>query len=79
MYQRIANGPRSFRVTTCYEDNTGDIYEIKSDYFSLFIDAMIEFFDTGIVPVPHEQTIDVIAVREAGFKAFENPFTWINI
>ncbi len=79
MYQRIAEGPRSFRITACYDDNTADIHKIESDYFSLFIDAMIEFFDTGVVPVPHEQTIDVIAVRQAGFKAFETPFTWINI
>ena len=78
MYQRLA-GSGSFRITVCYEDNTADIHDIKSNYFSLFIDAMIEFFDTGIIPVPCEQTIDVIAVREAGFKAFENPFTWINI
>ena len=78
MYHRV-DKDYSFRITTCYEDNKADIHEIKSDYFSLFIDAMIEFFDTGIIPVPKEQTIDVIAVRAAGVKAFETPFTWINI
>lgn len=78
MYHRV-DKDYSFRITTCYEDNKADVHEIKSDYFSLFIDAMIEFFDTGIIPVPKEQTIDVIAVRAAGVKAFETPFTWINI
>lgn len=78
MYHRV-DKDYSFRITACYEDNKADVYTIESDYFSLFIDAMIEFFDTGIVPVPKEQTIDVIAVRTAGLKAFDTPFTWINI
>lgn len=79
MYHRFDGEPGTFRITVCYEDNTADIHVIKSDYFSLFIDAMIEFFDTGVIPVPKEQTIDVIAVRTAGLKAFETPFTWIYI
>ena len=69
----------TFRITAVYEDNKADVFNIKSDYFSLFIDAMIEFFDTGEIPVPKEQTIDVIAVREAGINAFENPFNWVNV
>ena len=77
-YHRVDKN-NTFRTTICYEDNKADVFDIKSDYFSLFIDAMIEFFDTGIIPVPKEQTIDVIAVRAAGVKAFETPFTWINI
>ena len=77
MYQRM--GINKFRITSCYEDNKASVCEIDSDFFALFVDAMIEFFDTGVIPVPKEQTIDVIAVRTAGLKAFETPFTWINI
>jgi len=79
MYQRFDGEHSTFRLTVCYEDNKADVHIIESDYFALFIDAMIEFFDTGVVPVPKEQTIDVIAVRTMGLKAFETPFTWINI
>jgi len=32
---------------------------------------MIAFFETGVAPVTHEQTIDVIAVRTAAVKAAE--------
>lgn len=78
MYQRIDDAV-SFRITVVDKDNHANIYDIKSDYFSLFIDAMIEFFDTGVIPVPKEQTIDVIAVRAAGLKAFETPYKWINV
>ena len=40
---------------------------------------MVEFFKTGVVPVPHEQTIDVIAAREAAIKAVETPFQWVEV
>jgi hypothetical protein len=67
----------SFRITTVDVDNNAMHYEIKSDFFGLFIKAMIGFFETGIVPVPQEQTISVIAVRAAALKACETPFEWI--
>ena len=58
---------------------TAKAYSIESDFFALFIDAMIKFFDTGETPVTPEQTIDVIAVREAGIKALEKPFVWVEV
>ncbi len=67
----------SFRITAVDNDNNAMHYEIKSDFFGLFIKAMIEFFETGIVPVPQEQTISVIAVRAAAIKACETPFEWV--
>lgn len=67
----------SFCITTVDEENAAKRYEIRSDYFGRFIDSMIRFFETGIVPVPHEQTIDVIAVRAAAIRAAETPFEWI--
>ena len=78
MYQRI-DEEVSFRMTVVDEENQAEIFPICSDYFSLFIDAMIQFFDTGEIPVPKEQTIDVIAVRAAGRKAFATPYEWITI
>jgi len=40
---------------------------------------MIQFFETGVAPVSHEQTIDVIAVRTAAIKAADKPFEWIEL
>lgn len=76
MYQ--TNGS-PFRITVDKEDNESDIYLIKSDYFGLFLKDLVRFFDTGEVIVPHEQTIDVIAIREAGMKAIKKPYTWIKV
>lgn len=55
----------------------GSVVRVKteSDFFGNFIDALIEFFDTGVSPVPHSQTISVMSIRAAGIKALEKPFT----
>lgn len=69
----------SFRLTVVDSANKAKHYEIKSDYFGHFIKSMLQFFETGKVPVAHEQTIDVIAVRTAALKACETPFEWIEL
>ena len=76
MYQ--AHGV-NFRLVAANDANIATDEAIKSDYFGLFIKALVEFFDTGVSPVPHSQTIDVIAVREAGLKAMKTPFTWVEV
>lgn len=76
MYQAMG---AQFRLTTVDDANNAEIHAVESQYFPLFVDALIEFFDTGVVPVNAEQTIDVIAIREAGKKAMKTPFTWVNL
>ncbi|MBE7036613.1 MAG: hypothetical protein E7403_04905 [Ruminococcaceae bacterium] len=68
-----------FKMTLADKDNNPTDYPITSDYFGLFMDALIDFFKTGKIPVSHEQTVDVIAIREAGYKALEQPFKWIEL
>lgn len=62
-----------------YNDGTAAHMEIRSKYFENFIKEMIQFFETGNIPVPHKQTIEVIAIREAGLKAMQKPFEWVKI
>ncbi len=69
----------SFRITVVDQRNAAKHYEIKSDYFGRFISGMIQFFETGIAPVSHEQTVDVIAVRTAAIQAASKPFEWIEL
>ncbi|MBR6767054.1 MAG: hypothetical protein IKM02_03800 [Clostridia bacterium] len=69
----------SFRLTPVDAGNNAKDYVVNSDFFGIFIDNMIEFFETGIVPVPHEQTVQVIAIREAGMKAMKTPFEWVEV
>lgn len=68
-----------FEISVADKENNMSVHTVKSDYFSLFIENLVKFFDTGIVPVPHQQTINVVATINAGRKAAEKPFEWVEI
>jgi len=53
------------------------IIEAKSDFFGGFIANLVEFFRGKGKPVPHEETLQIMAVRGAGLKALENPGVWV--
>nr|MBQ4320172.1 hypothetical protein [Clostridia bacterium] len=62
-----------------FKNNTSLHTNIESPYFDNFIKGMVEFFNTGIAPVEHRQTVEVITIRTAAVKALEKPFEWINL
>ncbi len=68
-----------FKISAVDKENNPTEYPITSNYFNLFMEALVDFFKTGKIPVEHSQTIDVIAIREAGFKALKKPFEWIEL
>lgn len=78
LHHTRADGTK-FRITVSDRENKGKHYVVESDFFRLFVQAMLEFFDTGVVPVPHEQTIDVIAARAAAIEAVKAPFQWVEV
>lgn len=55
------------------------LIEAKSDFFHEFILALAEFYRTGKEPVPHAETLAIMAVREAGLKALEQPGQWVEV
>lgn len=69
----------SFRYVLLDKDNAAKIIDVRSDYFGLFIKAMVNFFRSGKIPVEHERTIEVIAIREALIKARKTPFEWVEL
>lgn len=58
-------------------DDECETVEVKSDFFRNFIDGLVHFFKTGEIPVPHEKTVRIIAIREAGLKAMKCPGEWV--
>lgn len=71
-------GSGSFAMTVKTGEDVFDI-TVTSDFFKDFIKAMIQFFKTLEVPVPHEQTLQIMRVLGAGKQALENPGTWVNL
>jgi hypothetical protein len=57
----------------------GEGVEISSmgDFFPGLIDAVLEFFDTGIPPVPKEETIEIASILETGITALKTPGEWV--
>jgi len=68
-----------FKISAVDKENNPTEYPIMSNYFNLFMEALVEFFKTGKIPVEHSQTINVIAIREAGLRALKKPFEWIEL
>ena len=69
----------SNRYMIVNKNNHADVISVESDFFGLFIDALIKFFKTGEIQVPHERTVNVITIREALIKASKKPFEWVNL
>jgi hypothetical protein len=67
-----------FAVDAAYGDSSIHIPACTDPFVGL-IDAMLSFFAEGTIPVAREQTLEVIAMRDAGFKALAMPDTWIEI
>jgi len=55
------------------------VIEIQSDFFHRFILGLVDFFRTGEVPVAHEETTAIMALREAGQKALCCPGEWVTL
>lgn len=69
-------GNSPFAANICLDDGC-ETLQVESNFFDIFIENLIEFFRTGKIPVSHEETISIMAVREAVLKAAEKPGNWI--
>ena len=78
---RFSNFPHGtpFYMNFGYSNNKAANAKVSSDFFSECIKNMLKFFETGVIPVPSSNTVEVIAIREAGLKALDKPFTWVDI
>lgn len=52
---------------------------VQSDFFGAFIKELCDFFATGEIKVPHEETLAIMAVRGAVLNAQKNPEQWVNV
>ena len=68
----------SFRMNIAKPDGCR-VINVVSDYFRNFIANMVSFFKTGEGAVPHEETLNIMAVRGAGLEASKHPGEWIKI
>ncbi len=66
-------------VTNVCCSHGNKLLTIQSNFFNTFIRQLVDFFETGVVKVEHEETITIMAVREAGMKAQKCPGEWVKV
>ncbi|MFA5858105.1 MAG: Gfo/Idh/MocA family oxidoreductase [Elusimicrobiota bacterium] len=47
--------------------------------FLRLIDDICDFYETRKIKVPHEQTLEVMRIIDAGNRANEKPYTWVEV
>lgn len=68
-----------FQMSLAFKDRTCKTFSVASDFFHAFIVDLVEFYRTGIVTIPHEQTLAVMGMREACMRAKSIPDQWVDI
>lgn len=76
VHMSILDGGFSMRIN---HGNTNESLDIDDDFFKSFIDALIGFFNTGDIPVSHNETIKIMAVRECCLNAMDKPHEWLAV
>ncbi len=69
-----------FNLSVNYSDGKASAYVTEcTDFFPHFVKELADFFRTGDMKAPYDQTVAVIAIRAAGFEAMKNPGEWVKI
>jgi hypothetical protein len=68
-----------FRVQLQFKSGEGKFIPECSDIFPRQIHSLLDFFETGNPPVPKEETLEIMALIEAGRNAIAQNDTWIPV
>ncbi len=55
------------------------LFHVEPGFFRELIAEMVDFFHTSVVKVAHEDTMIIMAMREAGLKALSKPGEWVAV
>lgn len=72
-------GDCPFTTAIAYASGNCRILKPESDFFQLFIQEMVAFFETGRTPVPSDQTVAIITIIEYGLLAAQRPNEWVEL
>jgi predicted dehydrogenase len=68
-----------FRAAFEYSDKQSQSIDEMTDFFPLFIEAMLEFFSTGTPCIDSRETIEIASLVETGIKALDCVDEWLKI
>lgn len=67
-----------FSMNICAKSEN-QVITVESDFFHDFIVDLVDYFRCGVVKVPHDETINIMAIRGAATAAMDKPGQWIEI
>ncbi|HCE44040.1 MAG TPA: oxidoreductase [Lentisphaeria bacterium] len=70
---------QAFALSIQYKNGKFININEMSDFFPLFINSMLSFFDTGKSCVPKEETLQTIAILDSGIQALKTPDKWVKV
>lgn len=68
-----------FTINCCGKDMSFEYKPLESDFFGNLMKDILNFFETGKEPFDGQETLNVIAIRDALMKSVEEEDTWIEI
>ncbi|MDW7659561.1 MAG: hypothetical protein SCM11_20525, partial [Bacillota bacterium] len=68
-----------FSLAIQTKDQKGTAFDITSDFWMLFIEDLLLFFETGKPPVDQAETCAAMAMIEAGRNALTRPGEWVAV
>lgn len=68
-----------FQLAMQLRNGEGVFVGACSDIFQRLIHSVLDFFETGKPPVPREETLEIMALIEAGGRALAAADTWIKV
>ncbi|NPV09466.1 MAG: Gfo/Idh/MocA family oxidoreductase [Anaerolineae bacterium] len=71
--------PFPFQFAALYGDNQAAVINEMPDFYPGLVEAMLRFFDSGKPEVPKEQTLEIMALVEAGVAALNAPDRWVDL
>jgi predicted dehydrogenase len=69
-----------FQISLCYGENKGvSIPTVQRVFFQRFIEELLRFFDGGAPAAAQEETLEIMAILEAGKQVLQMPDKWMMI
>ncbi|MGG3283529.1 Gfo/Idh/MocA family protein [Paenibacillus solani] len=68
-----------FTLGIKHDDDSFKQVTAQSNFFALFIENLVNFFETGKPAVDPAETIAVMTIIEYGLKAADTPYVWVEL
>ena len=72
-------GDTPFAMCFAMKDHSNPAVTIQSEFFQAFIRKLIDFFHDPRPLVEHAETLEVMAIADAGNRALANPGVWVDV